>query len=135
MAPNRKRFAMTLTSASLFDPQILPTVLDTDDVDTLVSFYEMFVLVTRDSWQEIAVFHAGSDFSRVKGIAHKLKSSSATIGAMQLAEALKVLEDLAASRDADAVRRCIAETAEAVSDAVNTVQCHMDAMRQSSGCG
>jgi len=122
---------MSSSSNRLFDPAILPAALETDDADTLVSFYEMFVLVTRDSWQQLANAGVDPDVSEVGGIAHKLKSSSASIGAMQLAEALSVLEDLAVRRDADAVHECIAQTARTFRESINAVQAHIDLIRQS----
>lgn len=125
---------MSNSPAILFDPAVLPSALETNDVDTLASFYEMFILVTRDSWQQLTNSTSRLDLAKVRSAAHKLKSSSASIGAMQLTEALQALECLATETMAgdgqiQDIGERIAQTELLVTASVKVVQAHIDSLR------
>jgi HPt (histidine-containing phosphotransfer) domain-containing protein len=83
---------MNHASAKLFDNTALPSSLGTSDADVLVDFYEMFLQTTQESWNELDAGKKTPDFKRIRHTAHKLKSSSASMGALALAQSLKELE-------------------------------------------
>jgi HPt (histidine-containing phosphotransfer) domain-containing protein len=90
---------MNHASAKLFDNTALPTSLGTSDADVLIDFYEMFLQITQESWNELDLGNKTPDFTRIRHTAHKLKSSSASMGALALAQSLQELE-LAATEGA-----------------------------------
>lgn len=125
---------MSNAPTALFDPSVLPAALETSDADTLVSFYEMFILVTRDSWLQLGQSTLGPDMADVRSVAHKLKSSSASIGAMRLRDALLTLEQLAAKHIDSAppvpeVSEQIDRTSLLINASVNIVQAHIDSLK------
>jgi len=121
---------MNQSTLSLFDPGILPAALEIDDADTLTSFYDMFIMVTRESWQELGTQEQEKDleFAKIKDIAHKLKSSSVSIGAMQLADAFKTLERLAQDQQIKAVTEHMELTDRLVTQSINAVQQHINTL-------
>jgi HPt (histidine-containing phosphotransfer) domain-containing protein len=115
----------------LFDPRVLPAALEMDDAETLASFYQMFIMVTRESLQELSDCRQSADLTKVKDIAHKLKSSSASIGALQLAEAFRAIESLAAAKQEAETYRLLNETTCIATLSINAVQQHVDSMARS----
>ena len=80
----------------LFDKTALSSSLGTSKNDVLMQFYEMFIQITLESWNDLSAGNKSNDLKLVRQTAHKLKSSSASVGALALAESLKSLEMAAA---------------------------------------
>jgi HPt (histidine-containing phosphotransfer) domain-containing protein len=80
----------------LFDKTALPTSLGTTENDVLIQFYEMFIQINLESWNDLSNSNKSNDLRLVRETAHKLKSSSASVGALALADSLKSLEMAAA---------------------------------------
>ena len=76
----------------LFDKTALPTSLGTTENDVLIQFYEMFIQINLESWDDLSNSNKSNDLRLVRETAHKLKSSSASVGALALADSLKSLE-------------------------------------------
>ena len=76
----------------LFDKTALPTSLGTTENDVLIQFYEMFIQINLESWDDLSDSNKSNDLRLVRETAHKLKSSSASVGALALADSLKSLE-------------------------------------------
>jgi HPt (histidine-containing phosphotransfer) domain-containing protein len=76
----------------LFDKTALPTSLGTTENDVLIQFYEMFIQINLESWNDLSNSNKSNDLRLVRETAHKLKSSSASVGALALADSLKSLE-------------------------------------------
>lgn len=121
---------MSQYSEALFDTSVLPSAIETDDADILLSFYEMFIEVTRESWLQLPITPASSELSRVRDITHKLKSSAASVGALRLRSALQSLEQQAADQQATGITEHIAQTALVVAESLNAVQAHVDLIKQ-----
>lgn len=87
----------------LFDKTVLPQALGVTDVPTLVSFYEIFLQQARPL---LEVLQPGAVLQRdrvLEKLAHKLKSSSFTVGAQPLGVLLSRLEALCRTNDQDAL--------------------------------
>lgn len=80
----------------LFDKTALPMSLGTTENDVLIQFYEMFIQINLESWNDLSNSNKSNDLRLVRQTAHKLKSSSASVGALALADSLKSLEMAAA---------------------------------------
>lgn len=80
----------------LFDKTALPMSLGTTENDVLIQFYEMFIQINLESWNDLSNSNKSNDLRLVRETAHKLKSSSASVGALALADSLKSLEMAAA---------------------------------------
>jgi HPt (histidine-containing phosphotransfer) domain-containing protein len=119
---------MTQPERPLFDPRVLPAALEMDDPETLASFYEMFIMVTRESLLELRECHQGADLATLEHIAHKLKSSSASIGAIKLAESFKTIESLAAAKLQGEAYQLLPETSAIATLSINAVQQHVDSL-------
>jgi HPt (histidine-containing phosphotransfer) domain-containing protein len=76
----------------LFDKTALPSSLGTSENDVLIQFYDMFIQITLESWSDLSNINKSNDLKLVRQTAHKLKSSSASVGALALADSLKQLE-------------------------------------------
>jgi HPt (histidine-containing phosphotransfer) domain-containing protein len=76
----------------LFDKTALPSSLGTSENDVLIQFYDMFIQITLESWSDLSNINKSNDLKLVRQTAHKLKSSSASVGARALADSLKQLE-------------------------------------------
>jgi HPt (histidine-containing phosphotransfer) domain-containing protein len=114
----------------LFDKTALPTSLGTSDADVLIQFYEMFIQITLDSWGELSVGNSTHDFKLVRQIAHKLKSSSASIGAMALAQSLKELEVAATESNLLRVIEKTEHTTRLLEDTVAHVRAELASLQQ-----
>lgn len=87
---------MTKESHLIFDPATLPASLEIDDSEILQEFYAEFLSQLEELKRALArSASAAANRSELSGTAHKLKSSSQAIGAWQLSNCLKMLEQAA----------------------------------------
>lgn len=83
---------MTFAADAIFDPDILPDVLGDSDPAVLIDFYDIFLSFTAESWQELVSSAKSGNWQKVSTLAHSLKSSSRSIGALTLGSAMAELE-------------------------------------------
>jgi HPt (histidine-containing phosphotransfer) domain-containing protein len=87
---------MNKESHPIFDPATLPESFDIDDADILREFYAEFLLQLDELKRVLArTGSATANRGELATSAHRLKSSSQAIGAWQLANCLKMLEQAA----------------------------------------
>ncbi len=96
--PARVQAEPTQATHALFDAQILPNLTGGDAalVEELLAAYR---ISARDTAQSLWKAQASANWRQVGELAHRLKSSSRAVGAMQLGELCAALEH--ASRDGD----------------------------------
>jgi HPt (histidine-containing phosphotransfer) domain-containing protein len=114
----------------LFDKTALPSALGTSEADVLIQFYEMFIAMTMDAWSELCGGNTNNDLRQVRQTAHKLKSSSASVGALALANSLKELEMAAADGNVGLVNKKIAITTHLVHSTVEHVRLALNTLQQ-----
>jgi HPt (histidine-containing phosphotransfer) domain-containing protein len=118
----------------LFDASVLPAFLETEHPDTLRKFYLLFLEVARDTWQqmELALQQERPDPFLLRRLAHRLKSSSASIGANALAATLQQLERVAEGDDQAVISETVALVGGLVNSTVEVILQHLDAAPLSS---
>ncbi|HRP66057.1 MAG TPA: PAS domain S-box protein [Thauera sp.] len=91
----------TAPALAVFDPQVLPALIGDEAalIEEFLTDYRASARSTADALQRAC---AAGDWSQVAQLAHRLKSSSRSVGAMQLGESCAALEQ--AGRDADGGR-------------------------------
>lgn len=114
----------------LFDKNALPSSLGTSEADVLVQFYDMFIQITTDAWSDLFNNNTSNDLKQVRQTAHKLKSSSASVGAFALANALKELEMAAADDNLPLVTEKIEKTSELLNATVEQVRLELNTLQQ-----
>lgn len=93
---------MSKESHPIFDPTALPDSLEIDDADILQEFHVEFLSQLDDLKRVLARSgSASANRSELATFAHRLKSSSQAIGAAQLANCLKMLEQSAVNNTPD----------------------------------
>ena len=80
-----------------------------DDPDTVREFLADYLAAAQRLGAELGAAAAAGDGEQVQAIAHKLKSSSRTVGAGTLADLCASLEKAGQTRDRDAIRHGMAE--------------------------
>jgi HPt (histidine-containing phosphotransfer) domain-containing protein len=94
--------------AALFDVTVLPGALQSDDPQLLEMFYRMFLELSEDAWPQVGPVGQAADLPVVRHVAHKLRSSAASVGAMALAIELESLERAAERGDSASVEQGLA---------------------------
>ena len=89
------------TALAVFDPQVLPGLIG-DDAALIEEFLADYRASARATAAGLQRACAAGDWAQVGQLAHRLKSSSRSVGAMQLGESCAALEQ--AGRDADGGR-------------------------------
>lgn len=114
----------------LFDKTALPSSLGTSEADVLIQFYDMFIQITVESWNDISAGNKSHDFKLVRQTAHKLKSSSASVGALALADSLKSLEMAAADGNLLRVLELIEQTTQLLHTTIDLVREELTSLHQ-----
>ena len=114
----------------LFDKTALPSSLGTSENDVLIQFYEMFIQITLESWNDLSVSNKSNDFKLVRQTAHKLKSSSASVGALALADSLKSLEMAAADGNLLRVIEQTEQTTQLLHSTIDLVRAELTSLQQ-----
>ena len=92
-------------SPALFNPEVLSAKLGTDDSAKLRALYELYLEHTAIEVVLLQQMSFPDDLNRLNATAHKLKSSSANVGAEQMVSELQVLETAAQNGDIEAAIR------------------------------
>ena len=94
--------ALTQTGHALFDAQVLPSLTGGDAtlVEELLAAYR---ISARDTAQSLSKAQASANWRQVGELAHRLKSSSRSVGAMQLGEICAALEQAGRNQDGDRI--------------------------------
>jgi len=114
----------------LFDKTALPSALGTSESEVLIQFYDMFIQITVDAWSDLCGGNASGDLKQVRQTAHKLKSSSASVGALALANSLKELELAAADGNVLMVTEKIEITTNLLHSTVEQVRLELNTLQQ-----
>lgn len=114
----------------LFDKTALPSSLGTSEADVLIQFYDMFIQITVESWNDISAGNKSHDFKLVRQTAHKLKSSSASVGALALTDSLKSLEMAAADGNLLRVLELIEQTTQLLHTTIDLVREELTSLHQ-----
>lgn len=99
-----------------------------------MQFYEMFIQITLESWNDLSVGDKSNDLKLVRQTAHKLKSSSASVGALALAESLKSLEKSAAAGNLLRVIEQAEQTAQLLHCTIDLVRAELTSLQQEPMC-
>jgi HPt (histidine-containing phosphotransfer) domain-containing protein len=118
----------------LFDKTALSSSLGTSKNDVLMQFYEMFIQITLESWNDLSVGDKSNDLKLVRQTAHKLKSSSASVGALALADSLKSLEKAAAAGNLLRVIEQAEQTAQLLHSTIDLVRAELTSLQQEPMC-
>lgn len=89
----------------LFDEALLSRMLGIQDARTLATFYELFL---QQAWPLLDLLHPDTqarDVRAVEKLAHKLKSSAHSVGAIPLSETLGQIEQLCRTGDTEGLAR------------------------------
>jgi HPt (histidine-containing phosphotransfer) domain-containing protein len=114
----------------LFDKTALPSALGTSEAEVLIQFYDMFIQITMDAWSDLSRGNTIDDLKQVRHTAHKLKSSSASVGAIALANSLKELELAATDGNVLLVNEKIAGTSQLLNSTVAEVRRELNTLQQ-----
>ncbi len=74
------------------DSRLLVEALETDEPAILQDFYTLFLQQVQELQQQLDTFSTPYDAEDLRLLAHKLKSSARTVGALALGEQLEALE-------------------------------------------
>jgi len=74
------------------DARLLAEALETDAPEVLRDFYSLFLQQVQELQQQLDGFKPPFDTGELRLLAHKLKSSARTVGALALGEQLEALE-------------------------------------------
>jgi HPt (histidine-containing phosphotransfer) domain-containing protein len=121
---------MNQSTIVLFDKTALPSSLGTSKNDVLIQFYEMFIQITLESWNDLSAGNNSHDFKLVFQTAHKLKSSSASVGALALADSLKSLEMAAADGNLVRVIEQTERTTQLLHSTIDLVRAELTSLQQ-----
>ena len=116
----------------LFDKTALPMSLGTTEKDVLIQFYDMFIQINLESWNELSNINKSNDLRLVRQTAHKLKSSSASVGALALADSLKCLEMAAADGNLLQVIEQTEQTTQLLHNTIDLIRAELTFLQQES---
>lgn len=122
----------TQESYPVFDCLALERILGISDKSVLIDFFEVFLSFTQDSWQDIEKASREKDFRKVSHLAHSLKASSHSVGALRLARAFTELELIAKSGDLTECLDATGNTAIVYRDTLSAIDKHLKSLQQSS---
>jgi len=113
----------------LFDASVLPAFIETEHPDTLRRFYLLFLEVAQDTWQQMDMVlqQERPDRLLLRRLAHRLKSSAASIGANALTVALQELERVAEGDNQALMCETAAVVGTLVSSTGEVISQHLDA--------
>ncbi len=112
------RSAATFTAEPAVEPAAVPArALDVavlqrlvgDDPDVLRDFLSDYARAATQAAAELRTAAAAKDHAQLAAIAHKLKSSSRSVGALPLGDLCAELENTGTRNDGPAVERCMAQ--------------------------
>jgi HPt (histidine-containing phosphotransfer) domain-containing protein len=121
---------MNQSTMVLFDKTALPSSLGTSENDVLIQFYDIFIQITLESWNDLGTSNKGNDFKLVRQTAHKLKSSSASVGALALADSLKSLEIAAADGNLLRMIEQTEQTTQLLHSTIDLVRAELTSLQQ-----
>lgn len=81
-----------MSNHAVIDPKSLPELLQSDDPSLLSEFYHEFLKSATEIIEQISQATEEDNMKKVSSEAHKLKSSSYTVGANALADCCLLLE-------------------------------------------
>ncbi len=116
----------------LFDKTALPMSLGTTENDVLIQFYDMFIQINLESWNDLSNINKSNDLRLVRQTAHMLKSSSASVGALALAESLKSLEMAAADGNLLQVIEQTEQTTQLLHNTLDLIRAELTFLQQES---
>lgn len=118
-----------------FTRTALPKAMESEDP---VLLEEMYLLFLDQAWQLMLQIesHAGrSDYRQLRQIAHKLKSSAHTVGAVEVAAILAELEAAAAAHLEYALLHCIAMLHQALDAVQRAILAEIDRLKPAAANG
>jgi len=96
--------APAATDFSLFDPQVLPGLIG-DEPTLIAEFLADYRVSAQDTAESLRQAHTSGHWHQVGELAHRLKSSSRSVGAMQLGELCATLEQAGRNADIEHIHR------------------------------
>jgi CheY-like chemotaxis protein len=96
---NTKLTSDDIASKADIDPSALGKILGTQDPVLLTEYYINFLETSTPTVQRLHDAYNQDDFAEVSRLAHKLKSSSRTVGAVKLGDCCHALERAAKASD------------------------------------
>ena len=92
------------------DTRHLAEALETDAPEILRDFYSLFHQQLQDMQTQLDAWQKPLDIAELRLLAHKLKSSSRTVGALALGEQLETLEHACVQGAVDSVEAALEAT-------------------------
>ena len=96
------------TGKTVLDPDALKAIVG-DDPDSVTHFLGEYLSISRHQADELGTAITNNDIQKIAGLAHKLKSSSRTIGAMRLGDVCANLESVCKANDRSAIVETLIE--------------------------
>jgi HPt (histidine-containing phosphotransfer) domain-containing protein len=115
-------------AADLFDQQVLRQMLALQDPRMLADFYSLYLAQAREL---LDVFLPGAEMREdrvVEKLAHKLKSSSRSVGAHALGDILERVEQISRSGDMMALAPLIAQTRAMAEQTFTMIAVHAESL-------
>lgn len=115
-------------AADLFDQQVLRQMLALQDPRMLADFYSLYLAQAREL---LDVFLPGAEMREdrvVEKLAHKLKSSSRSVGAHALGDILERVEQISRSGDMMALAPLIAQTRAMAEQTFTMIAAHAESL-------
>ena len=112
--------AETSSAARVLDTSVLAALVG-DDPALISDFLTDYLGSVSKASSEIQAAFAGEDWRAIGAVTHRLKSSSRSVGALDLADNCEQLEHSAKASDGDAVTRLMPEFEANVARAVNAI--------------
>jgi HPt (histidine-containing phosphotransfer) domain-containing protein len=115
-------------AADLFDPQVLRQMLALQDPRMLADFYTLYLVQAREL---LDVFLPGAEVRldrAVERLAHKLKSSSRSVGANPLGNILERVEQISRSGDPLALAEVVAQAREIAQQTFAVIAAHAESL-------
>ncbi len=110
------------------DSRLLVEALETDEPAILQDFYTLFLQQVQELQQQLDTFSTPYDAEDLRLLAHKLKSSARTVGALALGEQLDALERACLQNSSQAtLEAMLAATRQACAQTELAVQDWLDA--------
>lgn len=114
--------------ADLFDQHLLRQTLGLHDPRMLADFYTLYLVQAREL---LEVFLPGVEVREdraVEKLAHKLKSSSRSVGALPLGDILERVEQISRSGDPLALAALVAQAREIAEQTFSVIAAHAEAL-------
>lgn len=108
--------------SDILDTKTLEELTQSLDPETTLMIVETFIKETQERIKDIPRFFLNKDLMELERSAHSLKSSSASLGVMQLSRHARSIEIAAKNENLDELRLLIASFKDTAEEALNELE-------------